>query len=140
MTADRHTLDYAGEQDRRVSRLAATFAFLGGGIAWFAHLLLVYLIGEFGCLLQWDRTQVMGISLVAFLSLIATVLMLGLAGLAILVSIRSARELPKQDGDAVVISTENTSFIARYSVIMNALFLFVILAQAIPIFYYLRTC
>lgn len=111
----------------RPSRWRLRFALLGGGVAWLLHLLLVYLIAEFGTLSglahhQWGA----GLGVVSWLLLGCSAVMLSLAVVAIVV----ARALLRT-------SREPLRFCARLGLASNVAFSIIIAVQTIPIFYFL---
>ena len=140
MKGERHSLDYSGEKHPSVSRLRSGLSLVGGGTAWLLHLLAVYVISEFGCRAGWGDWLVGPVSMVAWLLLLATLATALLAGGATLASAGAARLLQGKGGDDSVVAAENKLFVSRVSLILNAVFVFVILVQAIPIFFYLRAC
>lgn len=140
MRGKRQSLDYGTEAHPTVSRLTAQFSLLGGGIAWLIHLLTAYVIGEFGCMAGWGDWIVGGLSMVAWLLLAVTGLTAAMAAAAAWASECTRRVLSGKGGDESVVAAENKLFIARVSLILNAVFAFIILVQGIPIFFYLRSC
>ncbi len=123
-----------------VTNIGVGFNLIGGGVAWLLHLLLAYLIAEFGCLRGWGDLHLMGITLVAWLVLFISVLTLGLAGVAIFISWRTGAKLRSVPGDGEDIGARAKGFTARAGLITNGLFFFVILVESIPILYFLRVC
>ena len=122
-----------------VSRGALHFGFLGGAIAWTLHLLLAYLIAEFGCETEADEVVAVGITLPAWLLLGQSLVMFLVAMAATVTALRARRRLgpPQQHdlpGQAAAI------YLARSGVIASGLFAFIILVQSLPIFFYLRSC
>lgn len=116
------------------------FGVLGGAIAWLIHLLLSYAIAEFGCVSPFRETRLWGLSGVAWLESAASVLSVTLAMAAVVVAQRNKRYIP-DDADVVQFeSSDPRAFMARSGVLASALFLFIILVQTLPIFYYLRNC
>ena len=115
-------------------RWTLRFALLGGGAAWLMHLLLCYVIAEFGLLSGLDqRVWVGGLDAVSWLLLVCTAVMLIIAGAAIEV----ARRVPGRTlaGDE---SRRTAAFCSRFGVAANVAFIAIIAAQTIPILFYLR--
>lgn len=102
----------------------------GGGAAWTAHLLAVWLIAEFGCLTGLAKPGPLDISWVAWLILAVTVVCLALAGIATYASWRHAR---RDTG-------KPARFLGRTGLVANPLFMLVIIVQTLPVFFYLRDC
>jgi hypothetical protein len=122
-----------------VSRLSLRFATLGGGIAWLAHLVLAYVVAEFGCVSGLGRVQWQGLSVVTWMLLGMTVLTLGLALAATLVAWRNRRRLLRAWGERSE-SHEAEDFTSRLAFITDALFVGIIVVQSVPILYFLPAC
>ena len=122
-----------------VSRLALRFATLGGGIAWLAHLILAYVIAEFGCVSGLGKVQWTGISAVAWLLLAMTGLTMGLALAATAMAWRNRQRLLRAWGERSE-SHEAEDFTSRLAFITDALFVVIIGVQSVPIFYFLPDC
>lgn len=124
---------------RPVTRRAIRFATLGGGVAWLSHLILAYVVAEFGCLAGLGREQFAGISVVTWLLFAMTGLTLGLAMAATVVAWRNRHRLLRMRG-APSESREAEDFTSRFGLITDALFVLIIAVQSVPIFYFLREC
>ncbi len=140
MTADRQSLNYRAEEHGTMSRIAAVLSLIGGGIGWGLHLLLAWVISEFGCIAGWGDRSVGPITMVSLSILIATVISAGIAAAAVMVAMKASRGSGVTSGDHAVVAAENKGFISRFSFIMNMIFLFIILVQSIPVFFYLKEC
>lgn len=123
-----------------IRRGTLIFGLLGGAVAWLLHLLLAYLIAEFGCLLGYGEVMWGGVSLVAWTLLVMSALILALAGVATAVSYIKWEELGLGSAGEGTEKRSAQLFLARTALITNFLFLLIILAQTVPIFYYLREC
>lgn len=126
-------------RDRLVGRTALWFGLLGGATAWTLHLMLAYIVAEFGCVGRLANYDYLGITLVAWLELALTVATTLGAGMATAVAYRSHRRLRSP---AVV---DNLELAAERSTVWAGLltsgtFTFVIVFESIPILYYLQTC
>lgn len=114
------------------------FAFLGAGLAWTAHLLSIYAIGEFGCVSGLDRLTFWSVSAVAWLIIIVTVLCLVPAAAATLVAYRDKqrdRELQAPPGQ-----DEGGEYLTSFGFILSGLFTLIILVESLPVFAYLEGC
>lgn len=140
MRSHRQTLDYAPDAHPTVNRWVSVFSLLGGGIAWLLHLLVVYVISDFGCVAGWGEWIIFGISVVSWLLLIATFLTGALAAAASWAAHYVGELLHGTSGDRGSVRTETQYFVARVSLLLNGIFAFIILAQAVPIFFFLRSC
>jgi hypothetical protein len=117
------------------SRGALWFALWGGGAAWLAHLLLVYLIGELGCMGRLQEVRWLGLSAVAWSVFAAAAVTLVVAAAALRVSLRALASVrPEGPFGATV------AFVGRAGIAGNLLFLLVIAAQTVPVFFHLRDC
>jgi hypothetical protein len=114
------------------------FAFLGGGLAWTLHLLSIYAIGEFGCVGGWDRSSWAGISLVAWMIIILSGLLLVVAVAATLIGYQDKR----RDARRVSAEWEDEGgvFLSSYGSLLSGLFALIILVETLPVFAYLHGC
>jgi hypothetical protein len=123
----------------RVSRGALWFGLLGGGFAWLAHLISAYVIAEFGCISGLGERLGWGVTVVAWMVIGLSVLMLSIAAAATFVARRSRQRLAQEPvGDLDDAGPE--FYMARAGFITSALFLFIILVESVPIFFYLKHC
>lgn len=122
-----------------MSRSALTFGFIGGAIVWGVHFLLIYAIAEFGCVGDAQVRSFLGLSAVTWWLFAATVGTLPVAVAAAWVSYRSERGLLAA-GRNVPGHSESRIHLARTGWMINCVFIFIMLAQTIPIFYFLHDC
>jgi hypothetical protein len=123
------------ETGRPPRRWARWYGFLGAPIAWTLHLLGAYAIAEFGCVGLGDSPRYGGVTLVSWMLLGLTgVLVLG-AGGALGVAALMRQPLGEAHGIA-----ETERYLMRSGTYLGVVFLLIILVQAIPIFYYLEGC
>jgi hypothetical protein len=101
------------------------FALLGGAIAWFVHLIAIFLISEFGCVAGLGERLWGNISVVAALLLGASVVPLVIASAAAIVGYRD-----RQSAD----------WLSQAGALMSGLFALIIAVQLIPALFYLRSC
>ncbi|MEX0741819.1 MAG: hypothetical protein WD079_03415 [Phycisphaeraceae bacterium] len=124
------------------------FAFLGGAIAWTAHILLSYAIAEFGCTRGLHHTQLAGITLTAWLLIMLTVLMFLLAVAAAWAGwpqggMRPAAQLDRsdaEDDEKADPRATASDHLRRTGALLSGLFAIIILAQAVPLMFYLHRC
>jgi hypothetical protein len=114
------------------------FAFLGGGFAWTLHLLSIYGIGEFGCVAGWDAITWAGISLVAWLIMVLSSLLLVVAVAASLVGYLDRRR--DQRRETPDWEDEGGTFLSSYGSLLSGLFALIILVETLPVFAYLKGC
>jgi hypothetical protein len=113
------------------------FVFLGGAIAWLLHLLAAYAVAEFGCVAGWG--EFLGQPLVVWLILGLTAPLLAIACLALLVGYRYERRFANQEPRGLEAQDPGVALV-RYGVVANALFILTILAETLPVFFFLRGC
>ncbi|MFA9477386.1 hypothetical protein ACERK3_03655 [Phycisphaerales bacterium AB-hyl4] len=116
--------------------LLTAFAILGGALAWLSHLLLAYLIAEFGCLTALRHPMLFQLTGVAW----GILLVSGLTFAVAVASIFAAHRLHRVLTDTGHAPQANLRFLARFGRISNLLFAFVIVFQSVPIFFYLGAC
>lgn len=109
------------------SRLSLWSCLWGGGVVWILHFLAVWVIAEFGCLTRLADPGPLEISWVAWLIMGVSLLCLGMAAGLSYFSWRCSRG----GGDC---------FAARVGVVANPIFMLIIVAETLPVFYYLRDC
>ena len=128
--------------DRSVNQAALWFGLLGGAAAWTVHLIAASIISEWGCHADFHRISWVNISAVAWALIGLTIAMLLVAIIATWMALRVRRELreaQRQDGNSAA-ATDNRLFLARTGVIASEIFVLVILAQSVPIFFFLHRC
>jgi hypothetical protein len=126
-------------QEIEVSRGALWFGLLGGAIAWTLHLMLAYVVAEFGCVGRWGERSYQGITLVAWLEVALTVTTALAAGAATFVAYRIHRRLSSEAAaESATVAAERN--IAWAGFLTSGLFTLVILFESIPILYYLQHC
>jgi hypothetical protein len=123
-----------------VSRRALWFGLLGGPLAWLFHLLSAYLLGEFGCLTRLAQVKFLDISGVAWALIGVSVLWLAVAAASTWAGYRSTERLSELEVESDELTAAGGRHLARVGFISSALFTFIILAQAVPIFFHLREC
>jgi hypothetical protein len=111
---------------------------VGGGIAWFLHLGMSVVVAEFGCVVGWGQVRVLGITLVAWLLLlVAVVALMGAMGATVLAYRLGGRLRGTVEEERL---ENGRGFTARTAYVTNLIFVFVIVAESLPIFYFLSEC
>jgi hypothetical protein len=123
-------------QRARISRFRLGFALFGGAFAWMMHLMLAYAAAEFGCSSHLGGRDYRGISIVAWLELILTGVTSVVAGAATAIAYGLHRELRNEHGEESA-TARKAAWVGLTS---SGAFLFIILFESIPIFFYLRGC
>jgi hypothetical protein len=121
---------------------AVLFGVAGGGIAWFAHLALAYLVAEFGCVGGWDEIGWLGLTAVTWSLIGVTVVCVAGAGLATYAAWRHVRAGGRGGLDGAM-GPENggtLGVMARVGLVLSGLFVFIILVESVPILYFLGEC
>lgn len=129
--------------EQPTSRAALWFGMLGGAVAWLLHLMLSYVISEFGCASRFREAHLLGITATEWLLIGVSVLMAAQAAAAALTSYRAERELLTCRGQQTEEGGEAGSAeadFARTGRIASSLFLFIILGESLPILFFLRGC
>lgn len=113
------------------------FAFLGGALAWTLHLMGTYALSEGFCRSGLAQGSLMGLSVMLWGLALLTLLAVAVTGAALWMARRqhlaSLADIRGEQGDIFL-------FMARSSLLMNALFLIVIIAQTLPIILLGRNC
>jgi fatty acid desaturase len=120
--------------DHPHNRLLLWSCMWGGGVLWLFHLVAVWLAAEFGCLTALAKLGPLGISWVAWVILAVSVVILLLTGVITWISWHHSRGGGASDGE------RPGRFAARVGLVANPLFGLVIIAETLPIFYYLKDC
>ena len=127
-------------QAEEVSGGKLWFVLLAGSIAWTLHLLLAYVLGEFGCLSALARVSFLDINGVAWSVLGMTVPLAGVSAVATWMAWRMDRRLGGQASEDGSSTEDPRVYMARAGWITDGLFLFVILFETVPVFYFLQRC
>jgi len=127
------------DADSRSGRKALWFGLLGGATAWTVHLMSAYAIAEFGCVGGLAERSYLGITHVAWLELMLTVVTTAVAAAAAAVAYVQYRRLQSGSArdDVRQIAECHTAWAG---LLTSGIFTFVILVQSIPIFFYLTRC
>lgn len=119
--------------DAHISRFAAWFALLGGGVAWFARFLVIWIIAEFGCVA--GALDVGGLRSPVVVLTIASVPFLAVAFAATFVGWSRYRSVAASDE-----SGSGARFMAGTGAIASGIFVVIMIAEIIPIFYFMNEC
>jgi hypothetical protein len=137
---DEQANSVAGElskSDGTFGRFRLWFGLFGGAVAWTIHLMLGYAIAEFGCVSSFRDARFLGITGVAWAILTMTALTLILAVGALWVAWRSKRLLLTEIREQ---EEEPDEFMPQAGWITSLVFVAIIVAQTVPVLYYLRSC
>lgn len=126
-------------EDPLASRGKIWFALLGGGVAWTLHLLLAYVVAEFGCLSGLGENDAGGLTVVAWLLLAVSAGALALAAAATIAAAGIRRQLHELS-NVQMENARTLAFSGRLALVTNLVFTLVIAVQSVPIFYFLRSC
>ena len=114
------------------------FAFLGGGFAWTFHLLSIYAVGEFGCISGMGRITYAGISMVAWMILLLSVIALVIATAAATIGYRDKCRDNVQEPSSPADS--GGRFLSSFGFLLSSLFVLIIVVETLPVFVYLDGC
>jgi hypothetical protein len=122
-----------------INRWALYFGWLGGAVAWSGHFAVVYVAAEFGCFSGLGHRVYAGVNAVAWIVLGVTVLAVGVAAAAMWTAYRLDKVLEVDERGGTDTAAPR-AHLARTGLITSALFTFLTLIQAIPVFFFLREC
>ena len=108
-------------------------------IAWLVHLVGASLISEWGCLSGFHQSAWLGISAVIWGLLVITVFALFVAGIATW-SVWQVDRYHQNDSSIDSVDDELNVFLAETGKISGLLFVTIILAESIPILFFLSGC
>lgn len=119
------------------------FGLLGGAAAWTLHLMGSYAIGEFGCAGALHGVRWLGINATCWILILFSLLAAGVAGASAWMGHLTDREAgrqapPGEDGETD--ERRPILFAGHTGMVMSGWFLFIILVQSIPIFFFLQGC
>jgi heme/copper-type cytochrome/quinol oxidase subunit 2 len=125
-----------------VSRSRLWFGLLGGAIAWFVHLFGASIISEWGCLSGLHQHELAGVNAVAWTLIALSAIMTIVAVAAAISAFQVNRQYNHAaEGGADESDEHGTEvYMARVGVWSSALFVFIILAESLPILYFLAEC
>ncbi|TLD71368.1 hypothetical protein FEM03_07505 [Phragmitibacter flavus] len=95
------------------------------------QLLLLWVAAEFGCEGSWAKQGLGGVTGVAWLVVVASVILMA----KVVWIIRLSEQIERGGGDR-----ETMTFVARVGKTGNGLFLLVMMAQMVPVWFFLRDC
>ncbi len=116
--------------------LGIWFCLLGGAIAWTLHLLICYGLSEAFCIMGPPSIYFLGVNLLAYVLGLVTLVLLGMALAAVVLSRRQALSRPAAAGE----QSDSWAFTARAGFLANVVFSISIMAQSLPIFTLLGRC
>lgn len=123
-------------------RLQLWIAGLGGAVMWLLHLIVAYLIAEFGCVSEWGETKWLSISLIVWMGLANSLIMLCGALVANHLARTHARSDQTSTAGLSVDSRadDGQAFLTRSALLANRIFILIIVVQSIPFAFYLSGC
>lgn len=119
-------------------RLALAFGLLGGAGAWTLHLLLAYVIAEFGCLSAWAHLKIAGATAIAWLIAIVSLMAIALSAAAAFVALGQWRRHRSAENGAA--GPASAAYLAQAGFYAGAIFAIAILVQSLPILFYWGSC
>lgn len=123
---------------RRVTQATLWFGVLGGAIAWFVHLVLVYTLAEAACITGFPWFTVLGFHGALLLIVIVTLLTLAVTVASGVVAYWN-RQLLDAGGSIPPLNRGASKQMVRSGVYLSVFFVFLILVETLPIFF-MRPC
>lgn len=121
------------------SRGAVWFGAAGGGVAWTSHLMLAYLVSEFGCVAGLGELTFLNVTAVAWsiLAVSAAALACAIAAAVVAGRVKSrlGARIDQDPGSAGAIGD-----LTGTASVLNVLFTLIIAGQTLPILFYLGHC
>lgn len=119
------------------------FGWLGGGSAWVLHLMGTYAIAEFGCAGVLHGVRWLGINATCWILLLVSLFLAAVAAAAAWTAHRmdvdAGRAAPRSEGGETD-ERRPVLFAGHTGMVMSGWFLFIILVESVPIFFFLQTC
>lgn len=131
------TRSTSSSRDSRPSSALLWFVLIGGGVAWFARFLVIWVIAEFGCVS--GVLEIGGMRSPLALLGLASLPFLAIGVGAVVVGWRALKALPQKVGDDPQ-AAPSARFMLRTGVGTSAVFVFIMLVEAVPIFFFLDEC
>ena len=125
-----------------IPRPRLSFGLFAGAIAWLVHLVGAAVVAEWGCFAGLDRWRFGGVSAIAWTVIAITAATLLLAVAATWSAYRAERRYSgtatdSPDGDE---KRGNDAFMAKVGFWADMVFALIILAQSVPILFFLTGC
>jgi len=108
-------------------------------IAWFLHLVAAAIIAEWGCIAGLGGYQFLGISLVSWLLISMSIVSALVAALAVASAGRRKSELSDIERSAES-ESNSTVYLVELAWLSGWMFMFIIVAQSIPILFFYGGC
>jgi hypothetical protein len=121
------------------NRWVLWFGLIGGGVAWLLHFLISYAAGEFGCVSGLGERHFLGISAVAWLVIVITVVMFGIALAATIMAYKGETKLKARERELRE-DRDWEKYMAHAGWMTSGVFALIILVEALPILYFLKDC
>lgn len=111
------------------------FAFIGSAIVWVGHFMVIWFLGEVGCLAGLGNQTILGVNVIFGLSLVVTLLALIAAVASGAVAYRIWQQVHKlETQDEIYATHERQHFMALFGMLAAAIFTVAILVQTAPLF------
>jgi hypothetical protein len=122
---------------RRTDNAALWFGLLGGAMAWSGHFLMLAFIAEWGYFAGLQDNRMLGVTAVVWVIAVATAIAVLMAVAALVVAWRMQwRQRHRAEPNDSAHS--NWQFMSKTGVTTNMVFLFIIVAEAIPALFFLH--
>ncbi len=121
------------------SQFSLWYGLLAGGMAWLVHLILAWVIAEFGCVSRFHELRFAGLTAVAWSGLAMSVALLVVAASALWIARNNELRLHHSVTEPTL-DRDSRLFMARSGVMASATFIIIIAVQTIPFLFYLGGC
>lgn len=131
-------------QGSRPSGVFLSLHLFGGAICWTIQLLFAVVVSEWGCISGMGDARFFGVTTIAWSVIAVSLLAMALTGWVMRWSLESSRRQSRSDTESAGAGSsakrESAGYLAQVAVWSNGLFLLIIVAQTIPILFYLTEC
>ncbi len=111
------------------------FAFIGSALVWVGHFMVIWFLGEAGCLGGLGDQTILGVNLIFGLSMLVTLLALIAAVVSGAVAYRIWQQVHDLDtNDEIYAAHERQRFMALFGMLAGMIFTVAILVQTAPLF------
>lgn len=111
-----------------------SFSFISGPVIWIFHFVLIWAIGEMGCLAGLGQWLVLGVSTIPALVVLATIPAVALTLFSLFVAYRNWRRLDDVNDEIQTDTEGRQRFMAFAGIVLSALFTVVMIVELIPVF------
>lgn len=111
-----------------------SFSFISGPVIWIIHFVLIWAIGEMGCMAGLGQWLVLGVNSIQALVVLATVPAVALTLFSLFIAYRNWRRLGGVNDEIQTDTEGRQRFMAFAGIVLSALFTIVMIVELIPVF------